>query len=253
MACHVAAAAAAAAGTVSAVATVLPSSRRHACFPLAQRRERVGHAQGRTMVTMMAGEPERAGKGLSKRNPKDSDPSLFVKASWYAAELFGQVASLGREKQPEEASTSAPERMYSRQEVVAALRKDYDRNYFVTGDMSLDVYSEDCEFADPFVSFRGRERFQRNVSNLGRFMENIKLDVVDWQETQDQVVSRWRFRCTLGLPWRPTLAASGGTTHIFDQATNQIVRHVERWDISPVDGLRQLFKPGRTPKTSDSK
>lgn len=29
------------------------------------------------------------------------------------------------------------------------------------------AYAPDCLFADPFASFRGTERFKRNVSNLG--------------------------------------------------------------------------------------
>ena len=38
------------------------------------------------------------------------------------------------------------------------MREDYDRAYFVTGQMDIPLYQEDCEFADPFVSFRGVSR-----------------------------------------------------------------------------------------------
>jgi hypothetical protein len=32
------------------------------------------------------------------------------------------------------------------------------------------AYTDDCLYSDPFVSFRGTDRFKQNVSNLGAFM-----------------------------------------------------------------------------------
>ena len=49
--------------------------------------------------------------------------------------------------------------------------------------MTLGIYEEQCEFADPFVSFKGRDRFKANVSNLGSFMEEVNLKVLTWEET----------------------------------------------------------------------
>lgn len=54
----------------------------------------------------------------------------------------------------------------TREELVARLRADYDRNYFLTGDIDVPLYTEDCEFADPFTSFRGRQRFVQNLKIL---------------------------------------------------------------------------------------
>ena len=45
----------------------------------------------------------------------------------------------------------------------------------------------------------------------------MQLDVLDFKEEADQVVTRWRFSSILDLPWRPRLAAAGGTTHVFDK------------------------------------
>lgn len=54
----------------------------------------------------------------------------------------------------------------TREELVERLRADYDRNYFLTGDIDVPLYTEDCEFADPFTSFRGRQRFVQNLKIL---------------------------------------------------------------------------------------
>ena len=40
------------------------------------------------------------------------------------------------------------------------------RPYFLTGAMDVALYDEQCEFADPFVAFRGRDRFVANLENL---------------------------------------------------------------------------------------
>lgn len=50
------------------------------------------------------------------------------------------------------------------------------------GNMAMGIYEPQCEFADPFVSFKGLKRFKQNVSNLGSFMEESTLNVTDWQE-----------------------------------------------------------------------
>lgn len=54
----------------------------------------------------------------------------------------------------------AEKTVLTREEASARLRTDFDRYYFVTGQMDLDLYEEDCTFADPFVAFQGRERFK---------------------------------------------------------------------------------------------
>lgn len=52
----------------------------------------------------------------------------------------------------------------------------------LAGNMNMGIYDADCEFADPFVSFKGLKRFKQNVSNLGSFMEESSLKITDWQE-----------------------------------------------------------------------
>lgn len=64
-------------------------------------------------------------------------------------------------KKPDELEAAAdPSEPVSRTDAVARLKTDFDRFYFVTGQMDLDLYEEDCTFADPFVAFNGRQRFK---------------------------------------------------------------------------------------------
>ena len=47
--------------------------------------------------------------------------------------------------------------------------------------------------------------------------EDIKLDIYDWQEQEDRLITEWRVSGIVQLPWKPLLAAAGGTTHVFDK------------------------------------
>lgn len=105
------------------------------------------------------------------------------------------------------------------------------------------AYDPQCLFADPFAGFNGVDRFQRNVGNLGGMMQDIKLDISSFEEGQDELRTKWRFSATLDLPWRPVLAAAGGTTHKFDPASGLVVEHIESWDVEPAKVVRQLLKP----------
>ncbi|CAM9136924.1 unnamed protein product [Hapterophycus canaliculatus] len=111
--------------------------------------------------------------------------------------------------------------------------------------MDLDLYEPECVFADPFVAFEGRERFKNNLDNLGSLMQDVNLDVTSWEEAENSIKTKWRFRCVLGLPWKPSLAAAGGTEFFFNQDSGRIERHVESWEIKPIDALKQLIRPGR--------
>ena len=52
------------------------------------------------------------------------------------------------------------------------------------------------------------------------------------------------------LPWRPRLAAAGGTTHVFDADSGKVVKHIERWDVEPgkvVVGQSKSYPPCHPP------
>lgn len=183
----------------------------------------------------------------AQRTPPTAESNVLVKLAWYASESFGNLVALFRPSAREDAEeveqADAFQGPVPRQQAVEAIRKDFEKSYFVTGNMSTGIYEADCEFADPFVSFKGLKRFKQNVSNLGSFMEESTLKILDWQESEDKIYAKWRFNCVLALPWRPILAASGSTEYYFDKESGKVFKHVETWDISPVDGLRQLVKP----------
>ena len=173
------------------------------------------------------------------------------RAVWFGAEALGRAlegarASDGRARagdgrvDVDDVDVSA--RPIDRASAIASIRSDYEKEYFVSGRGAMAAYASDCEFADPFASFRGVDRFKRNVSNLGGLMRDVDLRIASFEETAEGLQTEWKFSCVLDLPWRPMLAASGGTTHVLNEQ-NLVVRHYERWDVEPSKVLRQLLKP----------
>lgn len=46
---------------------------------------------------------------------------------------------------------------------------------------------------------------------------HVQLVLFPQQEEGNEIKTKWRFSAILGLPWRPRLAAAGGTTHVIDE------------------------------------
>jgi hypothetical protein len=182
----------------------------------------------------------RARRTTTTTRARDDDADAGLKAAWYGAEAFGNL--IGATRATTTHGTTTTTTAMTREGALESIRADYAEEYFVSGRGEMAAYAGDCEFADPFVSFRGLDRFRANVANLGGMMREVDLQIKSFEETEDGVQTEWRFSCVLDLPWRPMLAASGGTTHVLNDE-NRVVRHYERWDVDPKKVLGQLLKP----------
>lgn len=213
--------------------------------------------------------------------------------------------------------------------VLRLLRDDYARQYFVTAAVTDEIYDEDCLYADPTISFRGRERYKRNLSLLVPFFWDAAIQLRSlkrlppaspppssssssksgrggksssgggtssiarssgrggrgsssggwgsskraalseqaaqqqqqqltwWQrlpgflaaqggergQAPVQLLAEWRLTCWLRLPWAPCVAINGTTTYTLNEDSNQVVSHVEAWDVSAGQALLLLLRP----------
>lgn len=222
----------------------IPGTSQCCCVHKRNRRSHRRHA-----TVFKAKKDEKGEVAESKNYRKEAD--AFLKAVWYGAEGFGDILASFQGKKTSNRSDEKGEgtsRPIERREVLQMLRDDYDKCYFISGLGEMSAYDPNCTFADPFVSFNGVDRFKKNVGNLGSLMQDVKLEITDWREGEESVQSKWRFSCILDLPWRPRLAAAGGTTHVFDERTGKVVEHIEDWDIEPGKVVRDLLRPSsKTP------
>ncbi|XP_011628905.1 uncharacterized protein LOC18424121 isoform X2 [Amborella trichopoda] len=171
----------------------------------------------------------------SAKKPVSSDggdpraSNLLLQLAWYGSELIGIAASFFRPSKNGDFDRNLElagniEGNLSREAVVDCIKEDFQRSYFVTGNLTLNVYEEDCEFADPAGSFRGLRRFKRNCSNFGSLLEKSDMKLTKWEDLEDKGIGHWRFSCVMTFPWQPILSATGYTEYYFNAQSGRVCR-----------------------------
>ncbi|KAL7468656.1 hypothetical protein ACHAXS_008890 [Conticribra weissflogii] len=168
--------------------------------------------------------------------------------SWYAVEAFGKA--FGGSKNGDSKSTNnvgdidLTKPPSSLDETLARIQLDNDRSYFLSGEVDRLIYDEDCTFADPFVSFNGRDRFIENLANLGSFITNYDARMLKYDVEKDgrEIVTKVMVKLELNLPWKPVLAWPWGVTYEINPDTCLVTSHIESWDIDAWDGVLQIFR-----------
>ncbi|KAK7274300.1 hypothetical protein RIF29_15383 [Crotalaria pallida] len=180
----------------------------------------------------------------SQHQNSNNNNNAFLKVAWYSSELLGIAASAFRSPSTEEAPLRLLDTI-DRHAVVESVKQDFQRSYFVTGDLTLNAYEEDCEFADPAGSFKGLQRFKRNCTNFGSLLEKSNMKLMKWEDFEDKGIGHWRFSCILSFPWRPILSATGYTEYYFDAQSGKVCRHVEHWKVPKMALFKQILRPSR--------
>lgn len=173
----------------------------------------------------------------------------IAKASWYAVEQFGKLFAAqqgetnnGTSKALQEIDVTKPPS--SAKETLERIKLDNDRDYFLSGQVDSLIYDKDCIFADPFVSFSGRDRFVDNLSNLGSFITKYNARMLKYDVSDDGLVvdTKVMVKLELNLPWKPILAWPWGVRYDIDKDTFLVTNHKESWDIEGIEGVKQIFR-----------
>mmetsp|Transcript_22819 Transcript_22819/g.35286 ORF Transcript_22819/g.35286 Transcript_22819/m.35286 type:complete len:249 (+) Transcript_22819:52-798(+) len=168
-------------------------------------------------------------------------------ASWYAVEAFGKA--FGSKKESDSTTSSSDIDLNkppsSLDETLKRIQLDNDRSYFLSGEVDRYIYDEQCTFADPFVSFDGRDRFIDNLANLGSFITNYDAKMINYnvEKNGEEVVTKVMVKLELNLPWKPVLAWPWGVTYSINPDTYLVTDHIESWDVSASEGVKQIFRP----------
>ncbi|KAG0448998.1 hypothetical protein HPP92_027547 [Vanilla planifolia] len=177
--------------------------------------------------------------------------NAVLRVAWYGSEILGIVSSFFRPARQSTVKEDFPGiddgilGPVDRSMVVEAIKDDFRRSYFITGNLTPGAYEEDCEFADPAGSFRGLSRFRRNCSNFGSLLERSNMKLMKWEDCKDKGIGHWRFSCVMIFPWKPILSATGYTEYYFDIHSGKVCRHVEHWNVPKMALLKQIFRPSR--------
>ena len=125
-----------------------------------------------------------------------ADMNPLTRASWYAVEAFGKAFG-SKDNGPrtlDEANLDLTKSPQSMQETLQRIQLDNDRSYFLSGNVDKLIYDQDCVFADPFVSFSGRDRFVDNLANLGSFITKYSAKMIDYTVDESTVNTKVRPR-----------------------------------------------------------
>jgi len=168
-------------------------------------------------------------------------------ASWYAVEAFGKAfgSKKGSEGTNSISNIDLNKPPSSLDETLKRIQLDNDRSYFLSGEVDRYIYDEQCTFADPFVSFDGRDRFIDNLANLGSFITNYDAKMINYsvEKNGEEVVTKVMVKLELNLPWKPVLAWPWGVTYFINPETYLVTDHIESWDIEAWEGVKQIFRP----------
>jgi hypothetical protein len=88
--------------------------------------------------------------------------------------------------------------------------------------------------------FRGISRYQQMIGFMNTFFKDIKLDLHNISQSDNRIETQWTLSWTVSLPWRPRIAIAG-RSELTLNSDGLIDSHIDYWDISRWDVLKQLF------------
>jgi len=121
--------------------------------------------------------------------------------------------------------------------IIKILTTDY-QNF--PADQTYSIYAENVYFQDPMNRFRGISRYQQMIGFMNTFFKDIKLDLHSISQSDNRIETQWTLSWTLSLPWRPRIAIAG-RSELTLNSDGLIDSHIDYWDISRWDVLKQLF------------
>jgi len=124
-------------------------------------------------------------------------------------------------------------------DILEILKRDYEQ---FPENQTYTIYAEDVYFKDPLNEFIGVDRYIQNINTIARWFEEIELEVRDLKRVEDTIKSEWTLYMNSPLPWKPRLAIPG-RSELKLNAENLIISHIDYWNISPMEVLKQNLFP----------
>ena len=129
------------------------------------------------------------------------------------------------------------------EEVAKVLEADLqDRQYFVTGRLTPEIFADDCRFKDPTNDVVGLSRYLAALRVLfDPERSAVNLDYINVTGDQE-ITASWRLGGYLKFPWRPYVQPFRGVA-VYTLRDGLIVRQEEEWEVTPLAALLESFTP----------
>jgi hypothetical protein len=122
-------------------------------------------------------------------------------------------------------------------DILQILKEDYQR---FPVDQTYSIYAPDVFFKDPMNEFRGLTRYKQMIGLINTWFRQPQLDLHDIQRSGDTIKTRWTLSWTTPLPWQPRISIPGWS-ELKLNTDELIVSHIDYWDCSRLDVLKQHF------------
>jgi hypothetical protein len=122
-------------------------------------------------------------------------------------------------------------------DIIQILKEDYQR---FPVDQTYSIYAQDVFFKDPLNQFRGVERYKQMIGFIKNWFHEPKMDLHEISRLEDTIKTCWTLSWTTALPWRPRIAIPGWSELTLN-ADELIISHIDYWDCSRLDVLKQHF------------
>ncbi len=122
-------------------------------------------------------------------------------------------------------------------EIIEIIKQDYQ--YFPLN-QTYSIYASDIYFKDPLNEFKGIERYQKMIGFMGNWFKKIQLDLHNIYLDGKTIHTKWTLNWTTPLPWNPRISIPGRSELKLNE-DNLIVSHVDYWDCSGFDVIKQHF------------
>ncbi len=128
-------------------------------------------------------------------------------------------------------------------DIIQILKQDYQR---FPVNQTYSIYAEDVYFQDPLNKFRGVERYKQMIKFIETWFLDPKMDLHDIQTEGDVIKTKWTLSWNTPLPWKPRISIPGWS-ELRLNSDNLIVSHIDYWDCSRLDVLKQHLFPKNSP------
>ena len=120
------------------------------------------------------------------------------------------------------------------------LREDYAKFPI---DQSYQIYAEDVYFQDPTSKFRGLDRYKQTIEFIRKWFRQPQLKLAQMNRVEQLITTSWSLSWNTPLPWYPRIEITGRSEMLLNDL-ELIISHIDYWDCTPLDVLKQHFKLG---------
>mmetsp|Transcript_16256 Transcript_16256/g.32854 ORF Transcript_16256/g.32854 Transcript_16256/m.32854 type:complete len:242 (+) Transcript_16256:182-907(+) len=117
--------------------------------------------------------------------------------------------------------------------------------YFISGDISTEIFRDNCEFTDPTNSVSSLAKYQKALTILFNpeqsFVELVPPLEIDVPKRE--ITGRIRSGGVLKLPWNPRISSYESTIKWKIDYDGLIESQIQQWSIPASQALRETFTP----------